>query len=1012
MAAEFTIPDEEWDAPLEEGDQFQLPASPAWANLNAASQGDPDTYAKDLELSKRTGVPINAVKENRDQIKKSDATALISEEEWNKPLTESDNPGVAKYLEDPEAAQVSFDDISILTGLENEARRSWYEVDSRITQGLGDSMMIGMGKTADEAAILMLNDMKRKGFQSWKDIAFGTIPGILQKTRDSIWMAMEGEEATDAWNAELDRKIEKYKQNLEFAESEIGRLTPQNLSVMEEGVRSGIQMGADMAPGLAISVATRGKLNPTLHYLTGKTYLSSYGSAIIAGKDNDTAMQYATIDAALEWATEKLPTQRLEKLFGEAAGGSGIKSSIKKWLLQEGATEQLATATQTINAYAHDLDEELAAAKGWEEVMEIQGRRQAVTLIGTIVGGGGMSGTIKTIDYMANRQQRAMGKIIQKMNKRRGAEFEQERLDSMIYLAQASKTNERASDMFEDFLNNAAPDQQVFMSAEAVDLLNDPPAYILEQMDGSGGDVSIPLGTFLKDFAKNDAVLEQIRPFIKTSENLHTKKELEDDNDSEYIKTLLAKAAEATETKTAADEIYDRVTAQLIATGRQSAATSRQSAEIITAQVTTQYEYLKSIGYKKEDGTDVTLEELFSDFGLEIVGPEVDVATSDFMTQEAEEDVPLLAKGISLLPTADQATIQAAAFQSPGGDVGANKQLMDFFAKQAGYKNAGEYNAALRRQDQEFDAMLQDPAQLMLLATSPTMAAEMNTGPAYKTIALAISNNRGLRILRDKAQVKQIEDDLSVLTEAELVEAIADEFAPGHAGLSLVPKDDRLVRAQKQGYDTSEVLYHGTGGGRDFDEFTIGRAGLIYLTPDQDYAGEYGQTEGYYIRPGKQFDMVNNPEHRQMAIDMFNERGGWQMAVENNGVELEEGRQGYMFDETTDMQWEILDEPETDILSDIRAMGFETFRFYERSGVQAVAVFDPSRIRSVDAEFNPEESSSPRVLAQQDFGNIAITESVVDEAGNVYTLRESAQAKWDEQQARLKVIEQLRGCMS
>ena len=631
--AELRISDEDFNAPLEDEDLFIEPTSQAWQNLNSASQGNPDTYAKDREMSKRTGVPIEAIPDNREEIAKRDATAMISEEEWNKPITESDNPAVAKYLEDPEAAQLSYDDISILTGLENEAGRSWYGINERVFEGLGDSMMIGMGKTADETAIMVLNEMKREGFTSWKD-AFGSMSSVMGKARDSIQMAMEGEEETEAWNAELDRKIEKYKQNLAFAESEIARLTPSDLTTMEQGIRQGFQMGADMAPGLAISVATRGKFNPTLGYLTGKTYLSSYGSAIVAGKDHDTATTYATIDAALEYATERLPTKRLEKLIGEAGGGGGIKSSIKKWLLQEAGTEQIATATQTINAYAFELDEELAAATGVAEVLEIQGQRQAVTLIGTIVGGGGMAGTIKTIDYMANRERRAMGKIIQKTNKRRGAEFEQERLDNMIYLAQASKTNKRAADMFEKFMDSAAPDQQVFMSAEGVDLLNDPPGYILEQMDGSGGDVSIPLATFLKDFANDETKLELVRPFIKTTEGLLNKTELEEDNDAEYIKTLLAKAAEATETKTAADAIYERITNQLIATGRQSAATARQSATLVTAQVTTQYEYLKSIGYKKEDGTEVTLEELFADFGLEVVGPEVDVG-ADFMTQEA-----------------------------------------------------------------------------------------------------------------------------------------------------------------------------------------------------------------------------------------------------------------------------------------------------------------------------------------------------------------------------------------
>ncbi len=644
--AEFRIPDEDWDAPLEEDELFQAPSSTAYQNLNAAAgQGDADGYARDLEISKRTGVPVDAIKDNVDEVSLRDATALIKEEDWNKPLTELENPGVAKYLEDPDSARVSFDDISILTGLENETARSWVEVNTRVFQGLGDSMMIGMGKTYDQVAIMMLNEMKRGKDGGLFSISGGPpIHAAISKARDAAIMSMEGDPATQEWNDELDRRIQSHRQNLEFAEGMIGELTPEGLTVAEEGIRGGVQMVADMAPGLAISIGTRGKFNPTLGYLTAKTFGESYGSGIVAGKEHRTAMQYATIDAALEYATERLPTKRLEKIIGETGTTGGIKSSLKKWLIGEAMGEQIATATQSLNAYAFELDEELAAAQDLGEVLEIQGRRQAVTFISTLVGGGSMAGTIKSIDYLANRERRAMGKVVQKMNKIRGSEFEQERLDNLIYLSQASKTNKRAADQFEKFMNTVGPDQMVFMSAEAVDLLDNPPGYILDQMDGSGGDIAIPLSTFLKDFANDEAKLELVRPFIKTSEGLSSKTELEEDNDGEYIKALLARAAEATETKTAADEIYERITAQLVATGRQSAATARQSAAIVTAQVTTQYEYLKSIGFKKEDGTEVTLEELFADFGLEIVGPETDVAAADFMTQAevvADETVTL-----------------------------------------------------------------------------------------------------------------------------------------------------------------------------------------------------------------------------------------------------------------------------------------------------------------------------------------------------------------------------------
>lgn len=607
-------------------------------NLVQAADGNPDQYAADLKLGQETGYTPEMAGRNRPQLEK----LKYLDELDLKALDAA--PATQEWVKNPQNAKVAYDDLQTLIAFERESNREWYDISDRAFEGLGDSMMIGMGKSADEAAILVLNEMKREGFTGWGDLTESPA-GMMAKLRDTIQMGIEGEDATKAWNDEIDRKIESHKQNLGFAEEMVAELTPEGLTVLEEGLRGGVQMVADMAPGMAVTIGTRGKINMTLPYLTGKTYLSSYGSGIMGGLEHDTAKTYATIDAALEYATERIPTKRLEGLVGEL-GGTGVKSSIKRWLVGEATGEQIATATQSLNAYAFDLDEQLAAAKDWGEVVEIQGRRQAVTFISTLTGGGGIAGSIKTIDYLANRERRAMGKVLEKTNKIRGSGVEQDRLDSLIHLAQSAKTNERAADQFADFMNTAAPDQTVYMGAEAVDLLSDPPQYLLDQIDGSGGNVAMPLSDFLRDFANDETSLELVRPHIKTKETLSTQAELEEDADSDYIKTLLAKANEATETKTAADAIYEKITRQLVATGRQSAATARQSATLIPAQVTTQYEYLKSIGYKKEDGSEVTLEELFADFGLEVVGPEVDVQ-AEFMTQEeASELDQAVAKGL------------------------------------------------------------------------------------------------------------------------------------------------------------------------------------------------------------------------------------------------------------------------------------------------------------------------------------------------------------------------------
>ena len=379
--------------------------------------------------------------------------------------------------------------------------------------------------------------------------------------------------------------------------------------------------------------------------------------------------------------------------------------------------------------------------------------------------------------------------------------------------------------MFESFMDKAAPDQKVLHQLRGRSIcLNDPPAYILDQMDGSGGDVSIPLATFLKDFATDESKLELVRPFIKTSEGLLNKTELEEDNDAEYIKALLAKANEATETKSAADAIYERITAQLVATGRQSAATARQSASLITAQVTTQYEYLKDTGYTKEDGSEVTLEELFADFGLEVVGPEVDVQ-AEFMTQaEGSEYDQAVAKGLP------------------------------------------------------------------------------------------------------------------------------------------VDKIARETRAVEQGFDVETTYYHGTS--ESFDQFATPEGLAGHFTTDTETAAQHGtNVMPTYLR-------VQNP------VTIMDE--DWRM---------------------------LRDKP--DLLQKLKNQGYDA-AVSDSTG--DLIVFDPSNIRSTNAVFDPDFSVSPRVLAQQNFGNIGITETVVTEAGEVFDVTESAQSLWQEQQDRLSSLEALRKC--
>ena len=168
--------------------------------------------------------------------------------------------------------------------------------------------------------------------------------------------------------------------------------------------------------------------------------------------------------------------------------------------------------------------------------------------------------------------------------------------------------------------------------------------------------------------------------------------------------------------------------------------------------------------------------------------------------------------------------------------------------------------------------------------------------------------------------------------------------------------DDALERAAEQGFDLSEVLWHGGRKG-GYDRFEPGRVGSTFFTPDYDYASSYGTPYPYVIKPGRQLDMYNNPEHERLVADAFNRRGGWRMADEENYLFDEDqlaarGANPYEYKPGLDQQWEMLDEPENDVISELWG-DYDTFRFGE-GDTQAVMVPGDeleSRVKRLDAKF-------------------------------------------------------------
>lgn len=596
---------------------------PYLTSVEKASYGDPDKLLETIALEGQTNLPKEIIDEDPEEAKRQ---AWVNENGLG--LDDDETKGTTKWLEDPINATVAKDDYAQLREIEkvNKQQAAYEGMEFTNLGNILDAWTIGMAKIgpqlmywvrSDESSPLNLTRKKNR-----EDALARGDQGMV----DQI-------DQTFKENAE---EIEELKDYIEAANKAQALLSPGD-DFIAEVIHGGGTMALDLLPGMAISAITKGRVNPTLPFLTTKVFADSTSEALMEGRDYHEATRYGAGQAALEWVFEKIPTKSLEKIVGDLGGSGNVRGTIKKWMWEEGMTEQGAELSQSIHSYAYDLDEEMANASDWGERAEIQARRQAVTLFSTILGGGGVAATVHTVDRVVGRKQRASRAAMQKAFERTNSEQAQSGLDELFSLAQGSKTNERDAAYMESFLNESAPNGKIYMSADAVELMDQVPDYIQNQLDGSRADVVIPLSRFVRDFGGNPDSLNEVRRFIKNAPHLQTQEELEANTDSAYIKRVVEDAAKAQETHAEAAAIYDQVVKELVATGRHSQLTSRQAAQLIPAVITTQYEELKKAGRTNPDGSEITVKQLFEDMGLKIVGPQVDVASKDYTTQEDQD---------------------------------------------------------------------------------------------------------------------------------------------------------------------------------------------------------------------------------------------------------------------------------------------------------------------------------------------------------------------------------------
>lgn len=586
------------------------------ATMSEAFKVNPDEYAHNVQLSRQSGIPTDLVSANPKAVETDLKLKQINFDQMSKR-----SPNTAAFLTDFNKAAIAHDDVGVLERIEH------------VFDGLGESINIGF----DQQVLGLL----AKGTVETADrrdllIPAGALPAHVQDLAPvlSIEMAERMGIRSDEELVQVkEESINSLVNQIKDLQQRRQELTPDDLSTIEQGVRSGVESLANMAPGFALTLASGGRAFPLLATMGTQTYGSGFAEALANDLSPEDAHRYASIDAAIEVGTELLPASTLTRIIAGNVKGKVSKEALK-FVVQEMGTEQLATLGQSLNAYVFDLDEQLAQAETAQEMIDIQLQRQAVTAIATIVAGG----TQATIAGSINKAVGSLQK--QSRHQETRTQAEQRALDELNDTASNSKLRTRDQESFAQFVRDSAGDQNTHVFIDAAqaalylrdkDATNDPALQALadrvQQAATHGYEVAIPVEEFASTLAgtehfealRDSMTLsgESVAPFRQEQVRQETQ---------DYMASLVAEAQENVSQYVESQEIFESVRDQLVDTGMVTPQNAGVMAQIVPAWATV---------FAQKHG--ITVQEAYQRSGLRIEGPQTgraeELAAQEALTQ-------------------------------------------------------------------------------------------------------------------------------------------------------------------------------------------------------------------------------------------------------------------------------------------------------------------------------------------------------------------------------------------
>ena len=530
------------------------PEAPETTPLDRAMGANPDRSAKVLNIANSRDLPPGFVDENLDELEQRERADAIDQSKFG--------PRLMELINHPDKAAAVHDDLDNLRETEEVLRKG------------------SIGAQLDE-----IGRYAKGTFGSLAGGIFDLEAGATGMTEaliDSLNYTAEKLTGIDMSGTPLDKVSEALgghrQRSKAFADSMMLETDSQAVKDILGGVRSAGANIVSMVPA-----AAAGKASYTLGTMIGSVFGSEYGGATDEGLSVPTALTKAAIDAIIEYATEKNPAS---KLIEDLGIGKSFLKTMGYQQIAEGVGEQAATALQDLNAWAYLPENK---DKSFADYLRERPSAALSTMISTIVGTGVQTGvtygTTKLIDRVT--QDPTTDAIQRRTEQLLQAHGDQADIDRLIILAQASKTNERAADLYKEFLSGAGTDKKIYVP---VDILNDLdltnlPESILDQIDGLGADIEIPMEQFMSEIATNPENIEALRPHIRMGERSLSATEIEKGGDA-TVKAMLERAQKHADIKTEADDIWEDVKDQLTATRTMSSSEARIAAQLYPAYAT------------------------------------------------------------------------------------------------------------------------------------------------------------------------------------------------------------------------------------------------------------------------------------------------------------------------------------------------------------------------------------------------------------------------------------------